>query len=580
MSVAPRSPSPSSTRPASRRTASSARPASETAKPSAKVSGQAAEPSSRRPVSGRVESAPAKRPVKLYAAVGVAVLAVIAGVGYRPVMRMIKLNALDKAETAVAVAAADDYVRFEGNDATLIADAVRTHRGPFAAQVRMANAIQSFALLMTIAEQPALTPAQRTAALSAGLSIFNAERHRAVALPAALPSWAEQSDDAALALSAMAVAVAVAHGAANLDVDKEGAALASLLVRIATKPEQDAQRVAAALDGLAKVATEANLDQILALLAGPLSEQVIAHAALTAQIISLARAPHLPAVIGLLDHPRAPVRALALETLGGVSLAAAANPKTRTQLAQRISAKLISATPAIELAAALKATAGLRLTSAGEAVLALLPARAQLALPGIAETWWAECLGRSLILTQPDTARPASEVLITKIAAALSVTESRPVVAKALSLITDANFVQLRPALDRLAEFGATPECITALTTLVAKTYLRSDIASVCGNDLVKWRGFLAKDRPRSLRATEIRTYVDTHQDQQRVSVGRDKLMAARDYLDLAGKDLQGWCDDKTFIPPLGLSKTTIENLLHDVKLLHFGVTKAMPALP
>ena len=509
--------------------------------------------------------------------VGVAVLAVIAGVGYRPVMRMIKLDALDKADAAVAVAAADDYVRFEGNDATLIADAVRAHRGPFAAQVRMANAIKSFALLMTIAEQPALTPAQRTTALSAGLSIFNAESHRAVALPAELPTWAEQSDDAALAQSAMAVAVA--HGAANLDVEKEGAALASLLVRIATKPDQDSSRVTAALDGLAKVATEANLDQVLALLPGPLSEQVMAHAALPAQISSLARAPHLPAVIGLLDHPRATVRAVALETLGGVSLAAAANPKTRTQLAQRISAKLISATPAIELAGALKATAGLRLTSAGEAVLALLPARAQLALPGIAETWWAECLGRSLILTQPDTARPASEVLITKIAAAMSVTESRPVVAKALSLITDANFVQLRPALDRLAEFGATPECLTALTTLVAKTYLRSDVANACGNDLVKWRGFLAKDRPRSQRATEIRTYVDANQDQQRVSVGREKLTAIRDYLGLAGKDLQAWCDDKTFIPPLGLSKTSIENLLHDAKLLHFGVTKAMPGL-
>ena len=123
------------------------------------------------------------------------------------------------------------------------------------------------------------------------------------------------------------------------------------------------------------------------------------------------------------------------------------------------------------------------------------------------------------------------------------------------------------------------PECLTALSSLVAKTYARADIANTCGSDLAKWRGYLAKDHPRSLRATEIRTYVDTHQEQQRVSVGRDKLIAARDYLDLAGKDLQAWCDDKTFIPPLGFSKKTIETLLHDVKLLHFGVNKAMPGL-
>jgi len=100
----------------------------------------------------------------------------------------------------------------------------------------------------------------------------------------------------------------------------------------------------------------------------------------------------------------------------------------------------------------------------------------------------------------------------------------------------------------------------------------------VCGNDLVKWRAFLAKDRPRSLRAVEIRTYVDGHQDMQRVTVGLEKLTATRDYLDIAGKDLQGWCDEKGFVPPLGLTTTAVESLLHDVKLLHFGVTKAMPA--
>lgn len=225
----------------------------------------AAEKPPRRSGSARVDAAPAKRPRVLYALAGVAVLGLIAGLSYRPVLRTMKLGALDKAEgTAAAVAAADDYVRFENNDAVLITDAVRAHHGPFAAQVRMAAAIQSFALVMTIAEQPTLTPEQRTAALNAGLSVFNAERHRSVALPADLSTWAEKSDDATLALAAMAVAVV--HGAANADEAKESAAIASLLVRIATKPEQDPQRVTAALDGLAKVATEANLGQMIALL--------------------------------------------------------------------------------------------------------------------------------------------------------------------------------------------------------------------------------------------------------------------------------------------------------------------------
>ena len=527
---------------------------------------------SRRSGSARVDAVPKKRPLVIYVFAGVVVMGIIAGASYRPVMRSMKLGALDQADAASALAAADDYVRFENNDAGLIAEAIRAHHGPFAAQVRMASAIQSFPLLMNIAEQAALTSEQRTAALHAGVLAFNVGRHREVPLPTDLAAWAEKSDDRGLALAAMAVAVV--HGAAN-----EDAATVSLLVRIAIKPEQDPERITAALDGLAKVVNEATVGPVIALLQGPLSEQVMAHATLSAQITSLARSPHLTALIGLLDHARPAVRALALETLGGVSLSAAADPKTRVVLAQRITAKLISATPAIELAAALKATAGLRLTSNGEAVLALVPARTQLALPKIDEAWWSECLGRALILTQPDAARPASEALITKISAAVAIPAARPVAATALSLITDENFVQLRPALDQLAQAGETPECLNALTTLVIKTYKRVDIATVCGKDLAKWRGFLAKDRPRSQRATEIRTYVDAHQDQQRVSVGRAKLTEISDYLGLAGKDLQGWCDDKTFIPPLGLTKPTIENLLHDVKLLHFGVSKAMPAL-
>ena len=531
-----------------------------------------AEKPTRRTGSARVDAVPKKRPLVIYLFAGVVVMGIIAGASYRPVMRSMKLGALDKADAASAVAAADDYVRFENNDAVLIAEAIRAHHGPFAAQVRMASAIQSFPLLMNISEQADLTSEQRTAALTAGASAFNVGRHREVPLPTDLPGWAEKSDDRGLALAAMAVAAV--HGAAN-----EDAATVNLLVRIATKPEQDPQRVTAALDGVAKVVTAPSVGQVIALLQGPLSEQVTAHATLPGQITSLARAPQLTALIGLLDHARPEVRALALETLGGVSLSAAADPKTRTVLAQRITAKLIAATPAIELAAALRATAGLRLTSNGAAVLALLPARTQLALPDMDDSWWSECLGRALILTQPDTARPASEALITKIAAAVAIPAARPVAATALSLITDANFVQLRPALDQLAQAGETPECLTALKTLVTKTYMRTDIANFCGNDLAKWRRFLTQDRPRGQRATEIRTYVDTHQDQQRVSIGRAKLTEVRDFLGLAGKDLQSWCDDKTFIPPLGLSKPTIENLLHDVKLLHFGVTKAMPAL-
>jgi hypothetical protein len=150
-------------------------------------------------------------------------------------------------------------------------------------------------------------------------------------------------------------------------------------------------------------------------------------------------------------------------------------------------------------------------------------------------------------------------------------------VAKALGRVTDREFRQLRPALDVLTEHAADPACLAALITLVKKTYDRGDVTSSCGEDPARWRSFLAQDRPRNARVAEIRTYVDTHQDMVRVSVGRPKLKETQAALDAASADLQGWFDDKHFMPPLGLTKVGLERLLNDVKLLHFSVMKAMP---
>ncbi len=527
-------------------------------------------------------SATAKKPYVLYALVGVVVLAVIVGVSYRPVLRNMKLKALDTATEANAGFVATDYVRFEGEQIANVLAAIQAKRGPFSAQVRMATEVHSFDALMRLAERSDLTPAQRVQALLAGAEVFNAAQQQRVPLPSALVEWAENgsgnngdknpgnNEDADL--EAAAFAVAVAYGQATPDP-----LIPAMVARIANKPGQDPKRVAVALDGLSKLLTEDSVSQALLLLQGPACEATIAHTAIPGQIRSLTRAPLLPTMLTLLDHPRPAVRALALETLGGESLAANVNPKMRAELGPRIANKLNPAAPAVEVAAALKATKGLRLTGAREAVLALLPSRAQLGLPGIDDAWLADCLGRALVLSQPDAERPATDAFIVKLTAALTNPVARPVAAKALAQISDGGFVQLRPALDKLAEYGETPECMAALISMVSKTYARADVAKKCGTDLRSWREFLLKERPRSARAAEIRAYVDAHQEMQRVSMGIEKLTETKDYLDVAGKDLQAWCDDRQFVPPLGLSMPTIEALLHDVKLLHFGVNKAMP---
>ena len=133
-------------------------------------------------------------------------------------------------------------------------------------------------------------------------------------------------------------------------------------------------------------------------------------------------------------------------------------------------------------------------------------------------------------------------------------------------------------ALDALAEQGTDPTCLAALITVVTKTYDRSDVASAYAQDLTRWRAFLAEDRPRSARVAEIRAYVDAHQDMVRASVGHAKLKATQQALEAATADLQGWLDDKRFIPPLGLTSAGLERLFHDLKTLHFSVMKAMPS--
>lgn len=505
-----------------------------------------------------------------YLIIGVIVLAVVAAAAFRPLMRSLKLKALDQATGAEAIARADDYLAFEDNSEALVREAIQDNRGPFAAQVHLAKAVGSFPALISIAERPELSVEQRATALLAAASVFSSKRHAQDRIPKELATWT-QDQDRALALAAMAVLVK--HGGTNPDPDTP-----VLLARIAAQPGQDPLRVSAALDGLAEIIDESSLGQAIELLHSGASAQVLAHAGLTGIIRSRSRPSHLGALVGLLDHRDPEVRALGLETLGGLTMPDSADPQMREQLGQRIAAKLLPATPAVELAAALKATAGLRLTGAREAVLALLPQRAQLALPGLDEAWWANCLGRALILTQPPAARPASEDLIAKLTTALADPATRPVAAKALSLVSDREFRHLRLALDALAEQGTDPTCLAALITVVTKTYDRSDVASAYAQDLTRWRAFLAEDRPRSARVAEIRAYVDAHQDMVRASVGHAKLKATQQALEAATADLQGWLDDKRFIPPLGLTSAGLERLFHDLKTLHFSVMKAMPS--
>ena len=152
---------------------------------------------------------------------------------------------------------------------------------------------------------------------------------------------------------------------------------------------------------------------------------------------------------------------------------------------------------------------------------------------------------------------------------------TRTVCAKALSLVTDTKYLGLRASLDKLAEHGTDDVCFTTLLFLVGKTYGRDDVSKSCGKSLDKWKAFLASDRPRFDRVKEVMDWMTKNQQFQYVKDGKARLAESKDYLGKAQEEFDAWIQDKAFVAPLGLTKTQIESLDKDVKMLGLNVRKA-----
>jgi len=518
-----------------------------------------ARPGSRRTAAAGSESARhVREPVRAgrtpYLIGGVVLLAIAGAIAYAPVMRSIYLSRMDKGGPEGMDGARSYYAFVDGSEA-LVRDAIASNRGPFEAQLWLAKECASLAALMAIAERRDLPVAQLVTTLETAVAVFHPLRHQGAREPAVLESWAKDHAERAVAVPAIALKTAFAKASGD-------AKAAELMALIAGAPAQDPLRVIAALDGIAALSTNENLGLAIGLLRSNASDQVVAHAGVHQAIIAHIRASHVESLLGLTSSQNGGVRALALEALGNVSLPESADPKQRERIGEQVAAKLAPGTPTIEMTAALKAVQGLRLTGARDALLKLLPDRANLGLAGIDDAWWVQTLGTSLILTQPAAARPASEDLITKLTALLDKPDLRSVVAPALGAIRDPGFASLRPALDKLAALGDDADCFTALTAIVAGTYKRNDVAKANGRDLKRWQDFLGQDRPRYTRIREIIDWQKQNGTEMRVTDGAPALKIKRDYLDAARDYLQPMLDDAAFVPPLGLEFAQVKDAL------------------
>jgi hypothetical protein len=274
-------------------------------------------------------------------------------------------------------------------------------------------------------------------------------------MPGSIEEWAVKHENREVAIAALTLI--------RKSGDKD---TVRILADIARTPGQDPVRVTAALDAMAELSDSSNLGYALGLLTSNASGQVTQHAGVSARIVAAATASHLKPLLDLMDNQLAPVRALAMEALGGPGMMIVDGPeaaKTRQELGARIAAKIDPDAQPEQLAAALRAARGLRLNGARDAVLALVPKIESLALPGIDAAFMSDLLGARFIFKEPAEARAASDDLVAKLTVALDDPASRTIAADALGKVGDAGLLHLRLALDKLAALGEDPACFNAL---------------------------------------------------------------------------------------------------------------------
>ena len=548
---------------------------------------------------------------------GIVGLLAIGIFSYGPITRSLALGKLDKATGDDALVAADAYMKLVDNNPSDLRLLVSGTHGPVEAQVHVAKQAKLFSSLVQIAERHLSDPPpgpdgkqsapangaagrlisqdQRILALDAATAIYDSETMKQELLPDDLAMWAKDGR----------YKIELSIAAIHLMAKAQPKYANDTLLSIATATGQDAERIAAAIDAIAGNADAENIGYAITLLGSRVSDLAVSRTKLTDAIAKLASPNQLTSLVGLLSSPKDEVRAIAIEAMGGPHMMLGDSPADyhkREELGKSITPKLDPKTPPVELAAALKAVKGLRLIGARDAVLALLPKIRTLHLEGISDAFMSDLLGKALITTlQPGDApaakdkakagsppvdeaqqiaieaRTQSEDLIGKLIVALDDEASRPIAATALSLIADPSYLTLRSALDQLQAHGNSPECFTALLTLVDKTYNRSDITKLNGKDLEKWKDFLAMDRPRFERVKEIITWMATHRDNLQVGDGHHKaeLGEAKDFIGKAQEELDGWLVDKAFVPPLGLTKTQISSLDNSLKMKGTSVRSA-----
>jgi hypothetical protein len=185
------------------------------------------------------------------------------------------------------------------------------------------------------------------------------------------------------------------------------------------------------------------------------------------------------------------------------------------------------------------------------------------------------CLPQHLDPKDAATRAWAAET-VALLAAGLAKEPLRPVAAEALGGIGGSGFGDLaeyRAALDRLAERADDPACLAALAATLPRVYGRPEAARSCGQDPGAWRAYVARDRQRLDAWNRHGDWLKANAaGVMRVLDGKERLAEANAYLAKAQAELDGWVKDAAFIPPLGVTRSEVEERAKLVRSLAMQV--------
>lgn len=504
--------------------------------------------------------------------VGTVILAaLITALAWKPMQRSHRLHTIDAATTDpskldAALAAADEWMALVDQDPREIDQFILHEHGPVAVQVHCAVAAKLYPALVSIAERPSITPADRALALRGAATVYDPERHGSERLPGGMDDWIEDpkaSDEVAAAALALI---------AKADRDDAFATLVRIAGTGATRPA----RADAALTALAPLVDGSTCGQILRLLSTPAASRVIANAAITDAVARNCN-HDLPAVLALAFGKDPAIRTFALTCLSHCTLIDdPANDEERVSLAAKFHPLLDPKGDAEVLAAAVHACAALELSPCMDDLIALAPSVDGRSLPqDVTSDYLSQVLGERFVLTGTPKSQALTAQLVAKLGAALADGGTRPVAAKALGRITQATTPGLRAALDQLADVGDQAS-IATLKILVGKTYGRDDLVKASGDDAASWKAMLAREHTVSARVAELGQWLAANGKFNRVADGVERLQASVGYLEKAMADTNAWLNDTTWTPPLGSTREDIEDLDRRLKMLEKDVKPAL----